>query len=172
MSRKARQTRRAEAGPRHVPTIALAYTDGSRKRFATKRQVYYRIAKELVLAKYPAGIGERIPDEHELARWKMTWETAAIRSEKALDLFFVHHGEWDNEAPGWEFSQEKWKRFLNRVAKYLSFVDARRPPVDDRPSSVIEKHATQIENALATLAAEHARLTRILEQRSNEAGHR
>lgn len=154
---------------REVPTIVTAWTAGppqkgkSTKRYVSKRSAYYALAKKLVLAKYPPGIAEIAPDEHDLARWQMRIEVAEARCEKARALFFSTSAIPDEAYDGREvFDDRKWKRFIRRVAKFLAFVDERSDP---RSVAELDAQATILENALVLLSTEHTRVKRIIERR-------
>lgn len=103
---------------RGTPIATIAWLAGAsgRKHYTTPHGPYYGIAKQLVLERYPAGIIDRTDDVRTLhvgVLGTMTEAEFERRRERAESLF----------APDGYFDPARWKRFVQRVAKFLRFVD-------------------------------------------------
>ncbi len=104
----------------HVTTETAAVyrcVVAKRKTYLTRHAVYYAVAKEMVLAKYPPennGSSEEYYEKHPDRRDR-------------LDSLFIHHGvEYhDGYAPEEydRFDPDKWQAFVRRLARFLRFVD-------------------------------------------------
>ncbi len=90
----------------------------TRRRYYSKRWAYYAQAKAMVRAKYPNPIYEDAVgyyEEHE------------ERERKREALFHVFTDEWapHGQEPGPQdyFCGDKWQRFIDRLARFLRYVD-------------------------------------------------
>ena len=150
---------------RDHPMLAVAFTDGRNpRRYVTRRSAYYQIAKRLVLAKYPPWLEYEFEVDAHGPEW--TRELAELRYEKSMALFHRATGGFDTE---------RWRRFIERVARFLAFVDKRRAAdhhLRARPTDELAKMWSQRERWLAELADEMATIKRVIDERELGAGHR
>jgi hypothetical protein len=111
----------ADTAPRARVDLVLAWTvaGGKGRAYRNRFGAYYQIAKQLVLAKYPPGLTDyNGPDELDRVRMRVTTAIFNARIAKASALFC---DDFDGH-----FVEKKFKRFVQRVAKFLMFVDDRR----------------------------------------------
>lgn len=90
---------------------------GHRRWYQSRYAAFYSIAKALVLTRYPVWLDDTQYDdeqreafavEHGVENWR-------ARRDRAVELF------WDES--GCHFRQDRWQRFVRRVARFLSFAD-------------------------------------------------
>lgn len=120
---------------------AFCAGDG-KKPYATKQQAYYAIAKELVVAKYPAWLNDEntamwTDGDEWLDGW--TTELAISRGQKQRKLFFEKNVmslgvPYSGHPAEGQFDEKKWMAFVRRVARYLEYVDNR----DDNDATSLE----------------------------------
>ncbi len=121
---------------RPIPKPVVAWqADGVKRPYRRPLDVYYQLAKVLVLAKY--GVDGPIGgDEWEVdANGNLT---GAMMEPRQIDanrlrkkhLLFYSNSERHNPDPeAWtsaHFDERLWRAFVLRVAKFLAFVDRRR----------------------------------------------
>lgn len=148
------------------PLLALAFTDGrAPRRYVTRRSAYYQIAKAAVVAKYPAWL-EYDLDVNDSRGPQWTRELAELRYDKSVALF--HH-------EGGGFDSRRWRHFIERVARFMMFVDARRSLEHDlrrRTTDELVKMWSTRERWLSELADEMTAIKRVVDERERDAGHR
>ena len=138
---------------RSVPMLTIGWTVAhGRKVYATRRSAYYAIAKDLVVAKYPAALGDVKP---HLRLNPSDWpdELIAKRADKAVALF--NHPD----APC--FDERRWRKFVTRVARFLMFVDSRRELAEQMAhfdAEAIESEYQRCESSAITLATRAAEM--------------
>jgi hypothetical protein len=114
---------RVSAAQRTVYTIGV----GVKRTYLRKDAAYYALAKQMVLARYPAPMtdgGEDHVCRYEASGHGMTLEVWRSRQARREELF--HIGSTDGYGDEIEhFSTDKWQRFIRRLARYLQFVDER-----------------------------------------------
>jgi hypothetical protein len=96
------------------------------KVYAKRDQAYYAIAKQIVIVKYPAWLGDIYPwmGDVPISAEQQGWNPrlANLRARKQRELFGYEKGP-PNE---YGFDSEKWKKFVRRVARFMMWVDDRR----------------------------------------------
>lgn len=105
----------------------IAWSAGDVRPYRRITDAYYRIARTLVAAKYPAWLNleSGTPDPATAAELGWTEARVSARSAKAEVLFFRYTWSVDGGQPLY-FDERRWRAFIRRVARYLAFVDARR----------------------------------------------
>jgi hypothetical protein len=131
--------------PRVRPRMVVAWTVGDGKKpYATKREAYYEIAKDLVIAKYPVWLHGSLASSASPIYEEQAFRPAvplpkayppiktphqlALRRQKALGFFFAVDELTPPGSPthnGLVWSSKRWKKHVRRVAKFLQFVDER-----------------------------------------------
>lgn len=151
------------------PLLALAFTDGRMpKRYATKRSAYYQLAKNAVLAKYPPWLDYQddvMREEYRAEGW--TAELVEVRREKSAELFANPDGGW--------FDQRRWRHVIQRVARFMMFVDSRRELAEHlrtRETAELHRMWTTRERWLSDLAGEMTAIKNVIDDRERAAGHR
>lgn len=110
--------------------------------FRRRQAAYYAIAKELVIAKYPRWLDDSdlensdgdcsVGDSHAASEQPPVTNWRERRRRK-LALFWRRHQDDEFSLSYEHFDQERWRRFVGRVAKFLMFVDRRRAEAREQP---------------------------------------
>lgn len=98
--------------------------------YVRRLDAYYQVAKKLVVAKYPAALTRSVDgpgddERFELRDYGLTDVEIDARYARARVLFcrLCYPDEGDNS--GAYFDENKWRKFVRRVARFLMFVDDR-----------------------------------------------
>ena len=123
---------------REVPTSkTTTLYKGAGKWYQRREAAYYAIARAMVCKRYPRWLddpdlenridvdGDTLGDIQASAEGVANWRA---RRDRRVALFWTRRPfSYDDGPSGEYFDVDKFQRFVRRLAKFLAFVDSRRP---------------------------------------------